>query len=37
MIVGELVREAVKQAIIRVKRLRVKVKNWGGGEAKAPP
>lgn len=34
---GGLVREAVKQTIIRAKRLRLKVKNWGVKALLAPP
>ena len=34
---GGLVRKAAKQPIIYVKRLRVKVKNWGGAKAPLTP
>ena len=35
--IGGLAREAPKQPIIRMKRLRVKVKNWGGESPPRPP
>ena len=34
--IGGLAGEAAKQPIVHVKHLHAKIKNWGGGGAKAP-